>query len=225
MQKMKRSTFVEALLLGGALSINVHAAEDLKPEQVTDLYLKTFINNDVESAKKLNDYLRPAFDNKDALNIAMLEKMGDTIQENMTEEFMRRGAGKTVPELKPAMADFAKALQGAIRRSQCHAVSSTQAQNEYVENSTIATVQYVCKIPNAKIRKADFDMLEKGKKSDAKKMTRILRDATTELKTAPVNKEVRGQYRLYDSEGKKTYWHSGAPGDLLDPIMEGLQPT
>ncbi|MGO4781152.1 hypothetical protein AB4084_37290, partial [Lysobacter sp. 2RAB21] len=37
----------------------------LKPEQVADMYIQVMLKNDVDTAKRLNDYVRPEFSGED----------------------------------------------------------------------------------------------------------------------------------------------------------------
>src|SRR5262245_28646781 len=44
----------------------------LKAEQVADMYIQVQLKDDVETAKRLNDYARPEFSGKDSIDLAEL---------------------------------------------------------------------------------------------------------------------------------------------------------
>jgi hypothetical protein len=211
-----------SLLLLGALGATACAKDALSPEQALDLYLKTFINKDLQSAAALNDYLEPAYKGP-AVEIERVGKMDEYVLELLTKGFMQEGPGRTFPELKQSASDYFKAMQAALRRSKCRATESALEDNEWVENSRIAQVRFVCNIPSVQFDASALELPKKLKKADQQKLQQAFSRLTEQLNNAPLGKEVTDTFRLYETKvDGKSYWHNGSPGDLLDVVMGGL---
>ncbi|MDR3353282.1 MAG: hypothetical protein LBO00_09860 [Zoogloeaceae bacterium] len=211
------------LLLGGFLGASAHAEDALSPEQALDLYLKTFVNADVKSAAALNAYLAPAYDGQ-AVNVERVGKMDEYMLEAMTEQFMQNGPGQTYPELKTPASNYFKAMQAALRRSECHATESTLEDNESVEDSRIAQVRFVCKIPDVQVDGAKLELSETSAKAAPQKLQEIkkyLPELTAQLNNAPPSKEIAHTFRLFETRiDGKSYWSNGSPGELMGAVMD-----
>lgn len=202
------------LLLGSALLALPAHADDLTPEQVADLYLKTLIGVDLESAQKINDYLREDQNGEDALNLETLKNIRSFSIDGMTEGFMDAGPGSDMPGLKPHALEFFAAMYDALHRAQCTVGKSTQTKST-------ATVHYTCTVPNLDpATKSELGALANDDSSEEAIKT-FLTKGTAAYQNAPLTRTVEGEFSLQASPHGK--WHSDAPFRALDPIADALR--
>jgi hypothetical protein len=222
--------YLKPLLSGGLLGLGfgfcvcAHAGPTLSPEQVADLYLRTFINHDTQSAGALNDYLRPRYEGRDVVHVEVLPELGDRIVAKTVETFAANPQDKQplTPELQIALTGALRAQVAAVKRSRCQAVGSDMVQNQ-ATNSRVARVGYVCKIPAIDVKAPDVDALANAE-SRASLLAQSLRDFTDAARNAPLDREIRGQFDLFAEEAGTPYWVGASPETLLGLIMEALHP-
>lgn len=204
------------VLLGLALSTfasTAHASPPdaaKTPEDVANLYFKAFIKTDLDSAKALNDYLRPAYDGKDAIDIAKLTALPQALVGGMRDATIDQ---KQDAEFDKNFEVLTTAVIAAIRRSDCRAESSKITPDADAPSVSIASVRYRCTVPAAGMEKL---------LSARKKMTSaILKTAAETLSATPADTPVTGEFKLH-SVGSPPRWESDTPGEVLSTVLDGM---
>ena len=75
----------------------------LTPEQTVDLYIGAFVNGDVSKAREFNDAVRASYGSKDALNVDVLSKMGDSMRKDMADGMLEPMPPKVSAALRPSV--------------------------------------------------------------------------------------------------------------------------
>lgn len=215
-----RAAVLSALVVAGA----AHAAV-LTPEQTTDLYLDTFVNGDVAKAVQFNDAMRTRFKGKDALDVAAIPKLGDTMRDNMIAALLSKMPARSRAALRAPVSASITSYQHVLARSECKATGSTQKPNEYVEGESIATVDFSCRVvdvgPGVKALK---EKLGNPRLKTDKARTAFLAEFFSGMAhvydEAPMGHTVTGQVDLYGTNEKG--WLTGSPGDVLSPLVDAL---
>lgn len=215
-----RVAVLSVLVAAGA----AHAAV-LTPEQTTDLYLGTFVNGDVAKAAQFNDAMRTRFDGKDALDVAAVSKLGESMHERLVTGLLARMPPKSRSALRGPVSASITSYQQGLARSECKATGSTQKPNEYVEGQSIATVDFSCRVVdvepgvNALKEKLGNPRL-KTNKALAAFITAYFTGIAKVYDDAPMSRTVTGQLDLYGTN--ETGWLTGSPGDVLSPLVDAL---
>lgn len=182
--------------------------------QVADLYIQA-MTGDVAKAQALNVYLRPAFDGKDALDVAAVEDLPNQLQEQMASG-LKAHAGNGDPTLDRAISAFAAATVRAIRRSPCHAIGSTFSPNEYRKGELIAEVAYECRVPDiAKIIGRLQDI------KDAHPTVATVDRMSAALDATPADRVIHGTFELF-SNPRRRVWDTGNPGKVLNAVVNAI---
>ncbi|MCA8062541.1 hypothetical protein [Burkholderia sp. AU38729] len=214
-----RAVVLPLLVAAGA----AHAAP-LTPEQTVGLYIGAFVNGDVSKAREFNDAVRASYGGKDALNVDVLSKMGDSMRKEMAEDLLVPMPAKASAALRPSVESMAAAYQRAINRSECKATGSSQRPNSAIEGKTIATVEFACRVPDVGPgAKALEAKLGNGRlKNDAARIVAfnaIFSGMAKVLDAAPVTYPVTGKIDIYSLGGG---WTTGSPQDVLTPVLDAL---
>jgi hypothetical protein len=212
-----------------ALSVLVAAgtahAAVLTPEQTTDLYLGAFVNGDVAKAVQFNDAMRTRFDGKDALDVAAVSKLGDTMRERLVTDLLSSMPPKSRAALRGPIGAAITSYQQGLARSECKATGSTQKPNEYVEDQSIATVDFSCRVvdiePGVKALKEKLGNPRlKTNKALTAFITAYFSGIAKVYDDAPMGRTVTGQLDLYGKDERG--WITGSPGDVLSPLVDAL---
>ncbi|MBR8211853.1 hypothetical protein [Burkholderia cenocepacia] len=200
-----------------------HAAP-LTPEQTVDLYIGALVNGDVSKAREFNDAVRASYGGKDALDVGVLSKMGESMRKDMAEDLLAPMPPKASAALRPSVESMSAAYQRAINRSECKATGSSLRPNAYVEGETIATVEFACRVPDAEPGgKALQAKLGNGRlKNDAARIAvfkAIFSGMAQVLDAAPVTRPVTGKIDVY---GLGDGWTTGSPQGVLMPVLDAL---
>lgn len=126
------------------------AATVLKPEQVVDLYIRVALNQDVAAARTLNEYLKPAYDGQDALDLQAVADAPANMDRQLEE--IAGGLVKELPKVDPVKAKAGviaamKRQNQATASAKCRSLSSTERANDAAEGQRIAEVSYECVVP------------------------------------------------------------------------------
>lgn len=215
-----RAAMLTAFMAAGA----AHAAV-LTPEQTTDLYLGAFVNGDVAKAVQFNDAARTRFDGKDALDVAALSKLGDETHERLVTGLLSRMPPKSRDALRGPIGAAITSYQQGLARSECKATRSTQKPNEYVEDQSIATVDFSCRVvdiePGVKALKEKLGNPRlKTNKALTAFITAYFSGIAKVYDEAPMGRTVTGQIDLYGKDERG--WLTGSPGDVLPPLVDAL---
>lgn len=225
---------VSALSSGAA-----SAALTLTPEQVADLYIRAFVNRDLDSARRLNEYLKPDFSGHDAYDLGELRKFAE--EKPKQDETRAREVAAGAPEAeRPVLASaFVNYFQGTdhvVANAKCKATASKLGPNdvqramggEAFKDAEIAEVSFSCEIPELD---ADIEQ-EIAAAIAAEDSARLVKG--TEIFKAAVMKPkkwrtVTGTHSLYRTRPDSP-WSSGAVDEWVAPILAGLpsmqpQPT
>jgi hypothetical protein len=190
-------------------------AASLTPQQVTDLVLKAFVNGDLESVRKLNDYYR-AEKGEDVLETEKIREFATNIPSAMLQQW-EAGPGQQMPELKPLASEFFANMFSSIQRSQCQ---TTKGQAAKVDEQS-ATVQYSCKVSDLDgARKQFLDLNPEELDVSQATMKNYMGKASAAYRDAPFTKTVTGEITLRRTP--KGNWESERPHDVLQPIVENL---
>lgn len=197
------------------------------PEQVADLYLQLFVNQDVQALHQLNAYLAPAFDDQhpfdaEALTHAVAERAA---QEDAQAEEAVVGLPKAEREhAKKALLAAIRSVGSTITRRQCKAISSDIRENDAARgvsgefaSDDIATVIYRCKVPS--VDPQLLGVIVAGDDLPPSKTPQRQQQAISG--TAGRFEEVEGRQDLYRS-GKSGIWLTGATDAWLQPVMDML---
>lgn len=215
-----RAVVLSALVAAGS----AHAAV-LTPEQTTDLYLGAFVNGDVAKAAQFNDAMRTRFEGKDALDVAAVSKLGDTMHERLVSGLLSRMPPKSRAALRGPVSASITSYQQVLARSECKATGSTQKPNEYVAGESIATVDFSCRVvdvePGVKALKEKLGNPRlKTDKARTAFLAAFLSGVAKVYDEAPMGRAVTGQLDLYGTNEKG--WLTGSPGDVLSPLVDAL---
>ncbi|WP_408953526.1 hypothetical protein [Lysobacter sp. Hz 25] len=219
-----------AALAAAVLATPVYAAPasanaEMTPERVAELYLRLALRNDVEAGKRLNDYLQPAFDGKEALNIEYLATVPGLMQP-MYEEYadtLLKSLPKVDPaRAKPAIVAAMLAQHAAVAGAECRALSREETANDAVENQRIAKVAYRCKVP---VLDQSIEQLLASENDDPKAVTTdFLVDGfdryRRSFETAAGTREIDGVLNLYGGNGQP--WLTGSYADVIDVVTDGM---
>ncbi|NIE58980.1 MULTISPECIES: hypothetical protein [unclassified Burkholderia] len=216
-----RAVVLPLLVAAGA----AHAAP-LTPEQTVDLYIGAFVNGDVSKAREFNDAVRASYSGKDALNLDVLSKMGQSMRQDMADGMLEPMPPKVSAALRPSVEGAVAAYLRALNRSECKATGSSQRPNSAVEGKTIATVEFGCRVPDARPGgEALAEKLGDGRrlKNDAARILafqKIYSGMAQVLDAAPVAYPVTGKIDLYSLD--RGGWTTGRPQDVLTPVLDAL---
>ncbi|HEX7802007.1 MAG TPA: hypothetical protein VF471_04550 [Pseudoxanthomonas sp.] len=224
--------FAAALLMSVAAFCHAApAATVLTPEQAADLYLRTFVNRDLDAARVLNDYLKPAYDNQNALDLEALAKFAadkPAQDRAQVQEIVAAAPEANRAVLAEASLNYFQGLDHAIVGAACRATGSEIRPNETTramggdknKNDVIATVTYRCEIPQI-----DEPLQQEIAVAMKAEDVAAMRVATGKLKQALLRpastRTVVGKQDLYRHTGNSV-WLSGAFDEWVDPVLEGL---
>jgi len=203
------------LLLGSMLFAFPAHADDLTPTQVADLYLKAVLEGNLESAQKLNDYLREGPDGVDVLGLEILKNFRHLAIDSLMKVFMSEsGPGAVMPELKPHALEFFAAMQDAIHSARCKA-------EESIQDGSTATVRVTCVGPNLDPVIHELKALA-ADHSSADAIKTFLTKAAATYREAPLTKTAEGKLLLQRSPHGK--WRcKEEPFDVLSLVIAALQ--
>jgi hypothetical protein len=200
-------------------------AAPLQPEEVAGLYFRAFVNADVESARKLNDYLRGQYPDRDVLNVERLTTLGDQIVLRSMAAFAQNPPVEPfTPELQTALMIYLRAEMAALARSDCQAGAGTLQANESIPGALIVRLPFTCRIPNIKLPPPDMTAATTPE-ARARLIARALREFADAMHKAPVEREISGSLELNAHNKDNPYWENLAPGALLEYILTALHPS
>ncbi|MDR3351961.1 MAG: hypothetical protein LBO00_02920 [Zoogloeaceae bacterium] len=222
---LARRLVLLSLVLGGLFSPALAQDAALLPEEVANLYLRSFVNVDVESARKLNDYLRGQYPGRDVLNVAQLTGIGDQIIiRSMTAFAQEPPVEPYTQELQTAFMIYLRAQMDALQRSDCRARAGTGPRaHAEIPEALAATVPFTCKIPNVTVRPPDMTAATTPE-ARSRLLARALREFAEAMRNAPVERELSGEIDLTARDKTRPYWENHAPGALLERILSILHP-
>ncbi len=197
-------------------------ADNLTPEQVTDLYIGAVVNDDAAKVAQLNGYLKlAAADGKPAADLEAIRKVDATTSATIAGQLKQALPDQLRGKVEPVLDAFAKSLSGAVLRSQCKANSSAVAPDDAAPGRFVATVQYSCAVPDAAdgLAKAQAQVGEVTMdKASPALFTHVFGDSSKALDAAPLTKQVSGQLTLSAGSDKKD-WVAQNPESVFRTVM------
>lgn len=224
-----------SILSSGAAS----AASTLTPEQVADLYIQTFVNRDLDSARRLNEYLKPEFSGGDAYDLGELRKFAE--EKPQQDEARARDVAAEAPEAeRPVLASaFLNYFQGtdhAVANAKCKATASKLRPNdvqramgdEAFKDAEIAEVSFSCEIPDLDAG-IEQEILAAVAAQDSARLVKGTETFKAEVMKPKKLQTVTGTHNLFRTRPDSP-WSSGAVDEWVTPILAGLpsmqpQPT
>ncbi|MBN3836157.1 hypothetical protein [Burkholderia sp. Ac-20344] len=211
-----------------ALSLGIPPAAQaavLTPEQTTDLYLGAFINGDASKAVQFNDATRTRFEGKDALDVAAIPKLADTLRDNIVAAFMAKVPAKVRATVRGPVTAAVASYQHALARSECKATGSTRKPNESVEGESIATVEFACRVADVEpgmkaLREKLGNPRLKNDNARAAFLVAFFNGTVPVFDNAPTSRTMTGRIDLYGTDDKG--WITGSPGGVLPPVVNAL---
>ncbi|CAB3761330.1 hypothetical protein GQ57_13590 [Burkholderia sp. MSh2] len=223
---MSISRSARAAVLSLLAAAGVAHAAPLTPEQTVDLYIGAFVNGDMSKARAFNDAVRASYGGKDALDVDVLSKLGESLRKNLASGVLASMPPKVGAALRPSAETMAAAYQRAINRSACEATGASQRPNPAVAGATVATVEFACRVANAgpggKALEARLGP-DRRLKNDAARIAAfkaVLTGLAQVLDDAPVTLPVTGKIDVYSLDGG---WTTGSPEDVLMPVIDALR--
>lgn len=200
--KAIKSLALLALPFAAMNATMANAAPALTPEQTFDLYARTFIQIDPEAAKALNDGLRPAFGGQDMLDFEALSAASAAAAE-------AEGANK--------------ALKSTLQHTECRARGSELHDNPSLADKKIATVSYVCRVPNLSAMRSAYEAMKKHPSELSRKQ---FDEAYAVAIAGPRTQTVFGTMDFYPGKGPDQYWFNGGGGmdDVLHKLFDAMAP-
>lgn len=227
LQRRTLASLIAALLLAGTAAAApakpAPAQPALQPEQVAELYIAVALRQDVDAAKRLNEYLKPAFSGQDAFDIAALTNAKSEMQ-TQYEAFatdMLKAMPKADPaRVKPAILAALQRQNDAAAKARCRALSSSVSANEYVEGQQIAAVSYECTVPAAA---GSLEDVMNSKENPATLSTdAVLKnfDTFTRAFDTTQTRTVQGNMNLYGKPPEP--WSTGSFSEVIDVVHNAM---
>lgn len=189
-----------------------------KPKEVFELFFGTFLNNDEATRLKLNDYLRPTVEGKDAFEVNFKENADDMIKTS-ADSFLSIFPKAAATACQKEAEDYFKAVFANFRNGKLNIKKINVAPNEYVEGQNIAKVEYSVsfKVPANPTPEPKTDP-KKIKADELKKfLNQMIQDFTTADKTITTDQE----FSLYElKEGDKIYYWNGSPDEIVTNLTD-----
>lgn len=189
-----------------------------KPKEVFELFFGSFLSNEEATRLKLNDYLRPTVEGKDAFDINFKENADQMVKasvENFLSVFPKAAGAACQKEAE----DYFKVLFANFRNAQLTIKDIKVVQNEYVEDQKIAEVKYTVsfKVPANPTPEPKVEP-SKIKEEDLKKyIVQMIQDFKNADKTITTDQE----FSLYElKEGGKIYYWNGSPDEIVTNLTD-----
>ncbi|MCJ7933783.1 MAG: hypothetical protein MUW56_09145 [Chryseobacterium sp.] len=215
MKNYKIILFLVLSMLGQHLSAQT---EVKKPAEAFELFFGTFVNNDDAVLGKLNEYLRPTVEGKDAYQINFKETSEETIKAT-AENFLSAFPKATAAACKKEAEDYFKAMFENFRNGKLAIKNVKVVPNEYIEDQKIAEVTYtVSFIVPSKLTAEPAAQPQKVKAAALKKyLIQVVEDFKKADKTVSTDQE----FSLYElKEGDKIYYWNGSPDQMVTNLTD-----
>ncbi|WP_106918046.1 hypothetical protein [Chryseobacterium aurantiacum] len=189
-----------------------------KPKEVFELFFGSFLNNDESTHLKLNDYLRPTVEGKDAFEVDF-KGTSESVVKSSAEAFLSVFPKAAANACKKEAEDYFRVLFANFRNGKLNIKEVKVVPNEYVEGQKIAEVTYSVsfKVP-ANITP---EPVADPKKIKADELKKYLLQLTQDFKTADKTVTVDQEFSLYElKEGDKIYYWNGSPDEIVTNLTD-----
>jgi hypothetical protein len=197
------------------------AAADKDAERISSMYLSAFVNSDVAGAEALNALLKPAYDGKDALAIAVIKNQGAEQTDAMFNVMLDVIPEEQQGALKVPLRQFVSAMIAAVERSKCTVKGSSVAPNstDPTGNSKVATVTFECLAPN--VNSAAAAILAKMPKDSGLPSPSQFTQLAAVYNNAPATLTVAGTMNVHN-DGMPGIWYTGSPQEARGLVLAQL---
>ncbi len=193
----------------------------VSPEQVAELYLGIFVNEDLAKAARLNELLGPAVTGGDSINVTEVSKMSDTLAAQMSSSMLEGMPENIQAGLKGPFTRMTKAVLGAVKRSQCRATGTTMTDNESIKGQKIATVSYDCAVVDAVPGLVALQRSGSLPPKDGPPTAAAIDAIAQIFSTAPLARHATGTMRLYSNDDR-TLWYTGSPEEPYGEVLQAV---
>ncbi|MDN3690840.1 hypothetical protein QWZ06_00405 [Chryseobacterium tructae] len=189
-----------------------------KPKEVFELFFGSFLNNDEATRLKLNYYLRPTVEGKDAFDINFKEN-ADAMVKSSAEGFLSVFPKAAASACQKEAEDYFKVLFTNFRNAKLTIKSINVVQNEYIEDQKIAEVKYTVsfKVPATPTPEPNVE----PKKVKADDLKKYILQMTQNLSNADKTITTDQEFSLYElKEGDKIYYWNGSPDQIVTNLTD-----
>ena len=206
--------------------------EKATPEQVAELYMRAFVNRDMEAAVQLNEYLKPFYDGHEAYRLADLRKFATNKPKEDEERAKSIAADAPTAQratLERAFLNFFQGVDQAVVSAKCRTIGAKIGPDERAlrwnperKSAKAATVEFQCKIPAL-----DPAIAKSITEAVAAENSSKLLAATEKFKVAMTKpaqwKTVSGSHTLMrDLANAKDRWNNPLTEGWVSAIVEGM---
>lgn len=205
-------------LMLALFSQNLSAQEVKKPSDVFGFYFDTFVTYDEAALVKLNDYLKPTVEGKNAYEINLKEASDETLKAGV-DSFLSAFPENTAKDCRKEAEEYFKIMTDNFKNGKLSVSNVKLVQNEYVKDQKIAFISYSVsfKVPS-KLSDMPITNPKKVKSEDLKK---YLIQITEEFKNADKIVRTEQEFSLYQlSEGGKIYYWNGSPDEIVSKLTD-----
>ncbi|WP_123909692.1 hypothetical protein [Chryseobacterium sp. G0162] len=189
-----------------------------KPKEVFELFFGSFLNNDEATRLKLNDYLRPTVEGKDAFDVNFKENEEGMIKTS-AESFLSVFPKAATSACQKEAEDYFRILFSNFRNAKLIIKDIKVVQNEYIEDQKIAEVKYIVSFkvpanptPEPKVEPA---------KIKADELKKYLLQMTQNISNADKTITTDQEFSLYElKEGDKIYYWNGSPDEIVTNLTD-----
>lgn len=195
-----------------------NAQEVKKPSDVFGLYFDTFVKYDEAALTKLNEYLKPTVEGKNAYEINMKDVSEETLKSGV-ESFLAAFPKHTASDCKKEAEDYFKIMTDNFKNGKLSVTNVKMIENEYVKDQKIALISYSVsfKVPS-KLSDMPITNPKRVKSEDLKT---YLVQITEEFKNADKTVTTDQEFSLYQlSEGGKIYYWNGSPDEIVSKLTD-----
>ncbi|AZA78424.1 hypothetical protein EG347_13325 [Chryseobacterium sp. G0186] len=189
-----------------------------KPKEVFELFFGSFLANDEATRVKLNDYLRPTVEGKDAFQVDFKENSENMVKSS-AEAFLSIFPKAAASACKKEAEDYFEVVFANFKNGKLNIKNVKVVPNEYVEDQKIAEVTYTVsfQVPANPAPEPTVDP-KKIKADELKKyLVQLIQDFKNADKTVTIDQE----FSLYElKEGDKIYYWNGSPDEIVTNLTD-----
>ncbi|MGO4440479.1 hypothetical protein [Rhizobium sp. RAF56] len=202
------------------LSFAAATGTTLTREKTAELYISIFVNADASGASALNEAHR-AYHGEDELNVDAVPTLNETAAQAYAIYLLKAVPPARQEDMKAPFEKFSKAVFDDLQRTQCRATGSSQALNEYVKGSLVASVDYECSVVDVSKRLAALK--EKYGKTPEEAMTSpaLVTEMAEAFADETATRPFRGKIRLHSRAGSEC-WLTSSPDEARSDVLGAL---
>lgn len=215
MKNFKFLLLIVLVIVGQNLSAQT---EVKKPADVFEMYFNTFVTNDNAALGRLNDYLRPTVEGKNAYDIDFKATTEEMVKGSV-DHFLLAFSKPAAETCKKEAEDYFRAMMDNFKNGTLSVKSAKLIQNEYVAEQKIAEVIYSVSF---KVPSKLSDMPGKDtKKIKPEQLRKYLVESTQKFRNADKIVTTEQKFGLYQlKEADKIYYWNGSPDEIVSGLTD-----